>query len=145
MTYFSHALTPDSLEEVLALAKKRLGRIKYHAIAVSGCSGTLVAGAFAVALQKQIILVRKTIMGTHAHSLVECTASMRGRAAFRYIIIDDFIDTGGTIRRIRKQVEKELPKGRLVGVYPYQMDNPHGMMPQPGFRIFNPCGGYYTG
>ncbi len=142
MSYFDRALIPSNLEIAVARAKKRLCRIKYDAIAVSGYSGALVAGAFSIALKKPIILVRKTTEDAHSSSLVEYG---RIRSKFRYIIVDDFVASGETIQRIRKAVKQKRPTSIFVGVYPYQMDNPWDMSPKIKFRVFRPSGGYYAG
>lgn len=143
-SYFDKALIPATLESELERAKKRLCRIKYDAIAVSGCSGTLVAGAFSIALQKPIILVRKRPEISHSGELVEAGGSfLYRRKPFRYIIVDDFVDSGDTIRRIKDAIKMKCKKAVFAGVYPYQMETATSMSISVKFRVFNPSGGLF--
>jgi hypoxanthine phosphoribosyltransferase len=71
---------------------------RFEAIAVRGTSGLLVGPMVASILDKPWCIIRKPGDGTHSdHKVVE------GWTGFKtYLIIDDLIATGGTIRLIQK-------------------------------------------
>jgi adenine/guanine phosphoribosyltransferase-like PRPP-binding protein len=77
----------------------------FEAIAFRGVSGSLVAPAVAMALGKNLIVVRKSIKDSHADYLVEGHTK-----AQKYIIIDDIISSGKTIKAIRNNIKTKLNK-----------------------------------
>lgn len=66
----------------------------FDAVAVTGLSGLLMGPVVADRLGKGIIVVRKE--GEKNHSGYAIESSVSGK----YVIVDDFISTGATIRRI---------------------------------------------
>ena len=89
---------------------------KFDSIAFKGNSGSMVAPAVAVALGKAITLVRKAD-GNHSSRNVE------GLLNCRYIIVDDLIDTGSTVRSIQSDIRQadtwgdEFASSECVGIY----------------------------
>lgn len=75
---------------------------EFDAIACRGVSGTVVGAAVASRLSKQLIVVRKPDVQSHSEYDVEG----RPYGFFKYIIIDDFVSTGETVREIIRNVEK---------------------------------------
>ena len=71
--------------------------IKYDGIACCGASGMLVVPQIAELLKKNIILVRKELNG-YSDFLVE------GANSIRYIILDDLVCSGGTVKHIIKTI-----------------------------------------
>ena len=69
-------------------------------------SGVIIAVAVADRLKKKLILVRKQGEKTHGKDLESSVGIGR---KFRYIIIDDQIDTGATIDRILEKIEVPDP------------------------------------
>jgi len=86
--------------------------IYYDSIACCGTSGLMVVPQIAELLKKNIILVRKQIDG-YSDFLVE------GSAANQYIIIDDLVCSGNTVKHIIKNIRRETPRSKCVGVYCY--------------------------
>lgn len=101
---------------VKALQKSNL---KFDGIACTGYSGLLVAPTVAVKLKKPLALVRK-LEPSHGE-VVEWKEEVTS-----YVIIDDLVETGNTIKRIKCQMSKEFSKYdnkvECVGVYFYQQD-----------------------
>src|SRR6056300_2012853 len=62
--------------------------------------------------KKNIIVVRKQKDG-YSDFLVE------GPSSKCYIIIDDLICSGGTVKHIMKNIRREAPRSKCVGVYCY--------------------------
>jgi len=84
----------------------------YDSIACCGTSGLVVVPQIAELLNKNIIVVRKKKDG-YSDFMVE------GAATNLYIIIDDLICSGGTVKHIIKNIRRETPRSKCVGVYCY--------------------------
>ncbi len=89
----------------------------FDAIAFRGMSGALIAPIIAYKKKKNLLLVRKPRDGGHSGRMVE-----GDRRSRRYIIIDDFISGGETVRTIVKRVKQFAPQAKCVGVYLYNRD-----------------------
>ena len=89
--------------------------IKYDAIACCGTSGLMVVPQIAELLKKNIIVVRKELNG-YSDFMVE------GAISYRYIIIDDLICSGETVRHIIYNIKEEIPKAKCIGVWSYMKD-----------------------
>lgn len=83
-------------------------RKDFDTIAISGMSGALVGPAVATRMRKGLLIVRKDVSREPAHSHLQ----VEGVYAPRYVIIDDFASTGGTISRIQELVESAM-RGEL--------------------------------
>ena len=86
--------------------------LEYTAIACCGASGMLVVPQIAELLKKNIILVRKDT-GGYSEFIVE------GTPAKNYIIVDDLICSGNTIKYIINSIKNEVPRSKCLGVYCY--------------------------
>lgn len=92
---------------------------EFDAIAFRGMSGALVAPNLALRLRKDLIMVRKpkTDESTHSGYRVE------GRQdAVNYLIIDDLVGTGLTVKNIINEIKNFNPKSKCVGVLTYLED-----------------------
>jgi adenine/guanine phosphoribosyltransferase-like PRPP-binding protein len=87
--------------------------IDFNSIAARGLSGTLVSSPVCIATGKSIVVVRK---GESTHGY-EVEADV---CPSRYIIIDDFIDTGATIKAIINRISGLYIGTKCVGVVLYQ-------------------------
>lgn len=114
--------------------------IEFTHIAVMGLSGMLVGPQLALLMGKEIIVVRKT-QTEHSMYSVEFDDSVEG-----YIIIDDLIESGATIKNIKKAIEKEkkkvqpmsLKNAELKAVICYHAawkDNPKRICGVPVFNV----------
>ena len=84
----------------------------FDSIVCCGTSGLLVAPQIAEILDKHIIVVRKD-QKCYSDFVVE------GVAPNRYIIVDDFICMGDTVRHIMDSISEDSPSSRCYGVYCY--------------------------
>ena len=87
---------------------------RFDAIAVRGISGLLVGVPLALRLDKQLIVVRKPKDDTHSPYMVEGYA-----AGERYLIVDDFVSTGATVKEIQKalKTDENFKHYELAGLY----------------------------
>lgn len=90
-------LIPKAVKKLRALQKK----FAFDAIAFSGSSGAALAYPLSYLMKVPLIHVRKG--RSHYDGVVEGTISSK-----RYVIVDDFIETGSTIRRIVRQIKSEM-------------------------------------
>ena len=110
---------PEALRKCYDKLLKRLTHIArtFESIAFCGVSGALIAPAIAIALNKGVIVVRKP--KEHSHSTYGIEGTIKGKK--RYIIIDDFIDSGKTCKTIIDSIKhkKQFHTSTCVGIYTY--------------------------
>jgi len=116
---FQHTHRKDAIEDaVFALSKHRKC---FETIVVTGLSGTLIGPTVAYLMGKDLGVVRQR-KSKHCDFKLEATKPIKN-----YIIIDDMVDTGDTIKKIIKDVDSFYPNAILYGVYCYQSNNPRPM------------------
>lgn len=98
-----------------AVVNLRLSGLDFDTIVACGLSGALVAPAVAARLDKQLVFVRKG-ESSHGHQVeIEGVGDVGN-----YVIVDDLVEYGKTVKRIRQALDGETKYGgRLVGVYFY--------------------------
>lgn len=99
------------------LAILRTWETPFEAVAVRGFSGATVGAILAHALGKALIIVRKHGEPTHATDSVEGALDWDPLA--RYLIIDDFVSSGATVRAIREAIGS---RAEYVGTYQWQRE-----------------------
>ena len=109
-TDYLHGIYEDPVKYrklVLATARKIRAlkkKINFEAIAFTGTSGAAMAYPVSVATGIPLICVRKDAEGTHSNRLVEGSSNIDVTS---YIIVDDFITTGTTIKTIISKIEDD--------------------------------------
>jgi hypothetical protein len=91
--------------------------ISFDAIAFQGMSGSLIAPSVADRLGKGLIMIRKE----HSHSSLKVEGCMEGD---NYIILDDQIATGNTVRNIIKRLllDTMFQNKKCVGIFLYSRE-----------------------
>lgn len=117
--YLNEVLEPDLLSDRIAATVRTLSDsgVEFDSIVFSGYSGALVAPAVCARLGKFPAIVRKEKEDSHG----ERVEYFYGRKLGRYVIVDDFIETGATIKRIVSTISKDTrdrikERAELVGV-----------------------------
>jgi adenine/guanine phosphoribosyltransferase-like PRPP-binding protein len=110
-SYLSDYLDPTFLFVAVTRMAKILSQYDYDALAFSGNSGALIAAPLSLATGKPLLLVRKYMSNCHAGFRVEGLGKIH-----RYVIVDDFIDTGNTVRRIRRAVSEHRVGSICIGI-----------------------------
>ena len=100
---------PTVFADLVRCAVRRLKTVKFDTIVFRGFSGAIVGPVVALRLRKPWALVRKPGDSSHSDRYVE------GDVSGDYVIIDDFVSTGDTV----KHIISKCPDGRCVGVYFY--------------------------
>lgn len=103
------------------LLREKLG---FDAIAFCGSSGAAAAFILCMSLQIPLIYVRKKNERSHGGP-IECNAHDK---VTKYLIVDDFIDTGATVEHIIESIDRRAHlittnKPVCVGAFLYQPSN----------------------
>jgi hypoxanthine phosphoribosyltransferase len=109
--YLAYLLAPLKLRQIVNNAIRTLPKKKFDSIAFRGMSGAIVAPIIAMKLKKNLIMVRKN--GEETHSLSKVEGFSRSK---RYIIVDDFIESGETAANIYFEVKDFAPKAECIGL-----------------------------
>ena len=127
------------LPSTLRVITKVLGprRAEFEAIVVSGLSGIIPGAIIAQRWKKQLVVVRKDDEPTHGKRL-EGFAHYANDPGFKrgmpYVVLDDFIARGGTMRRIYTTL---MNRGHALPVYTMLYD---GSLHYPVPMVVNPMG-----
>lgn len=117
--YLREVFDPKELPKTIEYAERSIARFAkttpFDTIAFMGVSGAALAFSLSVRLQKSLLCVRKK--EARAHSKLDIEGN---HASKRYIIVDDFIDSGRTIDRIRSRISAKIDQIELVGIYLYR-------------------------
>lgn len=110
---------PKALKKLMIKADKKFTKLikkeRIQAIAFSGSSGAALAFPLALRHELPVIYVRKAGEKSHGYD-VEFNGEGSG---LRYVIVDDFIDTGSTVERIYKKVQQKDKTMVCVGAFLY--------------------------
>ena len=92
------------------------------AIIVTGVSGNVIGGAISFLTGIPLIIVRKDEKN-HSGYEIEYADSLDRLENLRYIIIDDLIDTGSTIKRIQEKIDRKFNDNKLMKIYLYNQSS----------------------
>jgi orotate phosphoribosyltransferase len=100
---------------IKAVCDLRKIKDSFDTIACCGISGLMVVPQIAELLDKHILIIRKN---------EKCYSEFRteGVAPFRYVVIDDLICSGETVKRIKNTIKDEYPRAICQGIYCYIPD-----------------------
>jgi orotate phosphoribosyltransferase-like protein len=91
--------------------------LRYHefdAIAFRGLSGALIAPIVAMEMDKTLLAVRKREEHRHSEMVVEGDLNAK-----RYVILDDLVSMGTTVKAIISEVATVAPAAKCIGVLRY--------------------------
>jgi adenine/guanine phosphoribosyltransferase-like PRPP-binding protein len=134
-TWLAPAIFPERRKQCITKALEVLiPRDKdFDSIACQGTSGCWFASILAYHMHKHLVLVRKDNLDNHATVLVE--AATIGN----YLIVDDLVETGNTINRIRTEINK-VDKAVSVGLYLYELHGSEHEIPTIAAQVLETCG-----
>lgn len=123
--YLEEILDVKKLKKLIRRAKEELKPFadRYEAVAFMGNSGAMFGPILAAATGKEMILVRKN--KENSHSTLNVEGYMNETEHLRYIITDDLVSSGETLRTIRDRIEETCKvlryyKPECVGVVLYR-------------------------
>jgi len=113
-----HVLNHKIRNKIIIKTVCDLRKIKdeFDSIACCGVSGLMVVPQIAEILNKNIVVVRKKNEERYSEFTTE------GVAPFRYVVVDDLICSGATLKHINKTLKEEYPRSKCVGLYCYIPD-----------------------
>lgn len=114
--YLGDLFHQEKKKTILRNIYRDLKHIDFDVIAVRGISGLILAMTVADKLGKDVLIFRKQT--ERAHSMYRIEGWFPSRTQ-KWIILDDFIVTGGTIKAIFKLALSEGIKGEFAGYYGY--------------------------
>jgi adenine/guanine phosphoribosyltransferase-like PRPP-binding protein len=115
--YLYSCLRLEEYQLRLPKAKAILKKYKFDAIAFRGMSGALVAAPLALAIKKTLIMVRKPEDEKARHS----TRAVEGdRGAQSFVIVDDFVSSGTTMKTMLRAIKKFNPEAVCIGYLGWQ-------------------------
>lgn len=106
--------------------------LEFEAIAFTGYSGALIGPSLADLLRKDLLIVRKKTDKRHSQCEVEGNCFVT-----KYIFVDDFVDSGDTVRRIMVSIRSRIPEAQCVGMFFY--DGEHNSPNLIGLCDFYQC------
>jgi adenine/guanine phosphoribosyltransferase-like PRPP-binding protein len=114
-SHTSIVLNHKSRNKIIVSAVCELRKIQdsFDSIVCCGTSGLLVVPQISELLEKHIVIVRKHDERSYSDFKIE------GVSPYRYIIVDDLICSGNTVRHIKRSIKEEHPRATCVGVYCY--------------------------
>jgi hypothetical protein len=112
--HLSPGLRPEHREQTLKNILAALRHHEFDAIAFSGLSGALFAPMVAMQMDKTLLAVRRAKEEAHSSNIVEGDYNAR-----RYVILDDMIAMGGTVRHILGEIAYVMPKAFCIGTLEY--------------------------
>ena len=118
-TYFPEILKRARRRETLHMATQilRKGHFDrtFDAIAITGISGALFGIPLAYALGKELMIVRKQEK-RHSGRIERGGYVVGVNNARTYLIVDDFTESGTTLKRLARAIKKDNPSAKCVGV-----------------------------
>ena len=132
---YASGYTPESVRKYAKQAAEAIPRMMAEtnadAIVVSGNSGISIGHAALMLIEFPLVLVRKNKDNSHG-TAVEGPLNHKLR---RYLILDDFVSSGATVRNIcdtlySQAIERDSTPPECMGVLEYTLDwaegNQHG-------------------
>jgi adenine/guanine phosphoribosyltransferase-like PRPP-binding protein len=133
---FYHKMLVDKTVELINNRVIKGVAIETKAIVFTGMSGAALAYPVSYLTGIPLICVRKAGIKTHSTHWVESGSAVRD-ALFEgkpisYIILDDLIDSGASVKRIQRYMRKETPM-KCQGIVVY--NDPHGYYHKDAYFI----------
>jgi adenine/guanine phosphoribosyltransferase-like PRPP-binding protein len=114
---YSREYRKKIIYESLKILKPRSD--SFDTIAVRGMSGALIGPTLADLLDKDIILIRKASDGPSHSTDSDYTIHYSGNPGKRYIVVDDFISGGNTVRAVTEAMATTFSSDKCVAIFLY--------------------------
>ena len=123
LTAHSHYLHPVFIKEEFSEMMRRTVRLarmmkrayKYDTIVFTGMSGALVSSAISLAIDSSLVCIRKNEDSSHYPFNFEGNPNVKN-----YIIVDDFISGGATVRNLLSKMKKAKPDAVCKAILLYK-------------------------
>jgi adenine/guanine phosphoribosyltransferase-like PRPP-binding protein len=98
-SYHRRAFDPATSQQIVAWAVEKIREHGIQAVAATGLSGLVIAGAIGHAAGIPVFAVRKH--GDPSHSSEKASGVAPHGPVERWVFVDDLIESGATLRRVR--------------------------------------------
>lgn len=113
---FQPAMTDKIVNALVTMLREK--EVEFDTIVFRGMSGSLIAPIIAYLMHKSLLVVRKDSENNHSGY------SLEGNHPSRFIIIDDFISSGHTIKTILSDVGDRFPNAICQGIFLWKSSDP---------------------
>lgn len=93
-------------------------KVKFDAIAFTGTSGAAMAYPLSYKLKIPLICVRKDKSNYQNYSDYDIEGIINAK---KYLIVDDFMSSGDTVRRIISKIKERMPIAKPIGILLYNI------------------------
>lgn len=105
-SHVAHYLVGEEIRRTVdCLVSQISNSLEFDYLVFTGLSGALTAIPLAERIGKDLIVVRKNIEDSHYCQKIEVPNTFI-RKDFTYLIVDELVDSGDTIRKIIKEINK---------------------------------------
>lgn len=118
MSYLRPFLDGKKLDSLVTKSETILKKVDFNTIAVRGNSGMLLGIPLAIKMKKKLIIIRKSVKDSHSDDLVEGWGSKQ-----KILLVDDFIQTGATIKAMIRNIEAHCDCPDIKGIYYYAISS----------------------
>jgi len=121
--YLQHVFTPEIFPRTVDSTIKKVEELKketdFDTIAFTGISGAAMAFILSHWLDVPLLCVRKQGESSHYHQLTRKILEGNVHDVRKYIIVDDFIASGSTLRRVVDAINHGNYMAKCVGLVMY--------------------------
>lgn len=124
-SHISFIMNPDNLRFAIDQVDRKIQRImnrqSIDALVFSGISGAAVGFAVAAKLGLPMLYIRKESDDSHSGGgMIEGPDPLKVHGhKFRYIIVDDFMETGDTVDYMLTKISREVSDAECVAIVMY--------------------------
>lgn len=139
--YLNNLFDANSRKCIINRSVSKINKLglDFDTVVFTGNSGALIVPEIAIALNKPFTLVRKE---TNSHSCFIVEGFVKFK---KYLIIDDFVESGNTARRIIDEINtKLLPGKKCIGVFTYNSPANYSLDLEDGHKVLPVFGFDYT-
>jgi hypothetical protein len=103
------------VDAAVETVKKFKAKNNFDAIAFMGTSGAGMAFPLSYFLKLPLIHIPKPGVSRHSNNTIEGTVSSK-----KYLIVDDFLASGNTVRNIERVITDQTTDSKPVGIFLYE-------------------------
>ena len=112
-SYFNSPFDREKVNEIIRWFRNHVDTSKFDLMVGTGASGSSIVPILAYIFKKRFAIVRKPSDSSHEGRVVAGNIEDKDR----WIFIDDFIESGRTLQRVKSSINNEITK-RPYGVKP---------------------------
>lgn len=116
---FDQQLFGKTVEKTIANAERLRFETRFDTIAFTGISGSAMAFILSHWLDIPLLCVRKKGENSHYHKQTNRLVEGNVKDIKKYVIVDDFISSGSTVKHVIESIRDACPVAECVGMLMY--------------------------